>query len=88
MNAGPDATAKRSASRIVLIFIVVSQDGMDMSYVMRFWDIVSLATDTEGIGVAAEETRCEIALFQFSHSLVWERCTRLLFIQRAFDPAQ
>jgi hypothetical protein len=31
-DAGPDATAKRSASRIVLIFITVSQDGgLDMS---------------------------------------------------------
>ena len=55
-DAGPDATAKRSASRIVLIFITVSQDGLDTSYVMRLWDIFSLATDSEWIGVAAEET--------------------------------
>ncbi len=55
-DASPDATAKRSASRIVLIFITVSQDGLDTSYVMRFWDIFSLGTDSEWIGVAAEET--------------------------------
>jgi hypothetical protein len=55
-NVSPDATAARSASRIVLIFIAVSQDGLDTSYVMRFWDIFSLATDTQEIGVAAEET--------------------------------
>jgi hypothetical protein len=30
-NADPDATAARSASRIDLIFIVVSQDGLDTS---------------------------------------------------------
>ena len=42
-NAGPDATAARSASRIVLIFTVVSQDGLDTPYEMRFWDIFSLA---------------------------------------------
>ena len=42
-NAGPDATAARSASRIVLIFTVVSQDGLDTPYEMRFWHIFSLA---------------------------------------------
>ncbi len=56
---------------------------------MRFWDIfLSRQSTPKEIGIAAEETRCEIALFQFSHSLMWERCTGLLFIQRAFDPAQ
>ena len=33
------------------------------------------------IGVAAEETRCEIALFQTAHSIMWERCTDPLLIQ-------
>jgi hypothetical protein len=41
--AMPDATAARSESRIVLILSTVSQDGLDTSYVMRFWDIFSLA---------------------------------------------
>jgi len=53
-NAGPDAATARSASRVILI--AVSQDGLDTSYGMRFWDIFSLATDTKEIGVAAEET--------------------------------
>ena len=32
------------------------QDGWDTPYVMRFWDIFSLATDSKETGVAAEET--------------------------------
>jgi hypothetical protein len=39
-----------------MILIAVSQDGLDTSYGMRFWDIFSLAPDTKEIGVAAEET--------------------------------
>jgi len=69
-----------------LIFITVSQDGLDTSYVMWFRDIFSLVTDSEWIGGAAEETRCEIALFLFSHSLMWERCTIHTSFSDAIDP--
>jgi len=53
---------------------------------MWFRDIFSLVTDSEWIGGAAEETRCEIALFRFSHSLMWERCTIHTSFSHAFDP--
>jgi hypothetical protein len=38
-----------------MILIAVSQDGLDASCGMRFWDIFSLAIAPR-IGVAAEET--------------------------------
>ena len=53
---------------------------------MWFRDIFSLVTDSEWIGGAAEETRCEIALFRFSHSLMWERCTIHNSFSDAIDP--
>jgi hypothetical protein len=82
-----DSQKKRKSNRLDLCY---GQPGR-LGYVVHdavLGHFLSRQSTPKEIGIAAEETRCEIALFQFSHSLMWERCTGLLFSQRAFDPAQ